>query len=343
MFLDKAPALFDNITIDKKRPIDTAAEYGNLDILKHLFDNHDFNKIEQKDSAVALINAAVRHHENKVLSFLKQQHKHIAHHHLHTLHFACRQLHGYKMVSHLIDEKSIRYQDKQTGSSPLMVAVQHRQTECVKELLSHKACTPEIIHLVSCITLRTVFHICAEINQKEITEQLCQPQYLSNLSILAVDIQGDTPLHICAKVDNSYMSKLLLDYSKNNSSTTRVIPHSTTTTEYRSMTNLDANGRTPSKSPSRKMPNNNGQVFKTGLVSKMLMKKNKNKNTPLHVAIYNGNVKVIQEILRHSDTTLINAYDDQKRTSLHMAAEKGKQVTTFHSFKTNAIHILVGY
>lgn len=273
-----------------------------------------------------MINAAVRHHENKVLSFLKQQHQHIAHHHFHTLHFACRQLHGYKMVSHLINQQTIKYQDKQTGSTPLMVALQHRQIECVKELLYHQDCTSQIIHLVSPITLRTVFHICAEINQNEITELLCQPQYLSNLLVLAVDIQGDTPLHICAKVDNAHMTKILLNYIQKNSSTdntTKISPHSTTI-EHRSMTNLDANGRVPTKSfPQKMINNNNKEISQIEPIRKILMKKNKNKYTSLHVAIYNGSLNVIEEILDYVDKNMIDAFDDQKRTSLHMAAEKG--------------------
>ncbi|CAF3438135.1 unnamed protein product, partial [Rotaria sp. Silwood2] len=136
------------------------------------------------------------------------------------------------------------YQDKKTGTSPLMVAVQHRQIECVKQLLSHEACTKEAIRLVNPFTLRSVFHICAEVNRKEITEDLCKPQYLSILSVVAADIQGDTPLHICAKVGNAIMSKILLNYIKSNSFVKEATSQSTT---YRSMTNLDADGRAPAK------------------------------------------------------------------------------------------------
>jgi ankyrin repeat protein len=317
--------LFDCETKDRKRPIDIAAEYGNLDILKHLFDIQEFKKFDGKQGTVALINAAVCHRESEVLSFLKKQHKHMLHRHLNTLHFACRQLHGHKMVLDLIDERSIMYQDKQTGSSPLMVAVQHRQAECVKQLLSHEACTQEVIQLVSSVTLRTVFHICAEVNQEEITKQLCQPCHLSSLVVLAADILGDTPLHICAKVDNALMSKLLLDYMKNKSPS-REITASSTSTKYRSMTNLDANGRVPSKPVINNAHTTNQQTSPVEHIHTTLLKKNKNKYTPLHVAIYNGNLDVIQEILQYSNLRVINACDDQMRTSLHMAAEKGEKV-----------------
>ncbi len=324
MFTDHTE-LFDCKTKDKKKPIDIAAEYGNIDVLKHLFDIKEFRKIDEKEGAVALINAAVCHRENEVLSFIKRQHNHLLHRHLNTLHFACRQLHGHKKIFHLIDEKSIMYQDKKTGSSPLMVAVQHRQFECVKQLLDDKACTPHVIQLVSSITLRTVFHVCAEVNQDEITEILCQPKYLSTLLVLAADLQGDTPLHICAKVGNAYMTKILIDYIKNNSSssftTTEVTPHTTT---HRSMTNLDTNGRVPLKPSSTKTHITTQQSPVMGNVESMLIKKNKNKYTPLHVAIYFGNYNVIEEMIPDSTLSVINAYDDQKRTSLHMAAEKGQ-------------------
>jgi ankyrin repeat protein len=328
--------LFDYETIDKKRPIDIAAEYGNLDILKHLFDLKEFRKIDEKKSTAALINAAVSHRESEVLYFLKRQHQHLLHRHLNTLHFACRQLHGHKMVSHLIDEKTIMYQDKKTGSSSLMVAVQHRQTECVKQLLSHEACTQEAIQLVSSVTLRTVFHICAEVNHDEITTELCKPPYLSSLLVRAADLQGDTPLHICAKVGNACMSKLLLDYIKNNSSSSEVTLHSTT---HRSITNLDGNSRVPSKPATSKMHTTNHQTSTIGHIQKMLIKKNKKKYTPLHEAIYNGNLNVIQEMLHYSDLSVINAYDDQKRTSLHMAAEKGEKVINHRHFVTSVSNL----
>jgi ankyrin repeat protein len=335
--------LFECKTKDKKKPIDIAAEYGNIDIFQYLFDMHEFQKINSKESTATLINAAVSHRENEVLSFLKEQYNHLLHRHLNTLHFACRQLHGHKMISHLIDEKSIMYQDKKTGSSPLMVAVQHRQLECVTELLkSNVASKEEAIHLVSPITLRNVFHICAEVNREDITSALCQSQpcYLSTLLVLAADLQGDTPLHICAKVGNTHMTKILLDYIENNSSSiyTEVIPHSAT---RRTMTNLDANGRVPSKpTPTKMHTTNTRQTSNMSLLDTMLLKKNKNKYIPLHVAIYYGNFDVIETIFFHLKSfshlnlleTIIKARDDQKRTSLHMAAEKGEEVINFEIY-----------
>ncbi|CAF0755698.1 unnamed protein product [Adineta steineri] len=338
LFLDE-PELFECKTGNNKRPIDTAAEYGNLDILQHLFETQQIKQLDATKGTAELINAAVCHQENTALSFLKRQQDHVRHH-LNTLHLACRQLHGHKMVSHLINRASIMYQDRQTGCSPLMVAVQHKQIKCVQELLSDKACTKEAIELVSSVTLRTVFHICAEVNKKEITTELCRSRYLSILLVLAADISGDTPLHICAKVGNAHMSQILLDYIKNIASPVETIPN---TTQYRSMTNLDANGQVPSKQSASKTTTTNKQMSTNKHVYKILNKKNKDKHTPLHVAIYNENLNVIREILKYSDPSVINACDDQKRTSLHMAAEKGHvdiiKVLIQHQANVNACDI----
>jgi ankyrin repeat protein len=337
--------LFKCETKDRKKPIDIAAEYGNINVFKDVFEKYfgdmqEFPKINTKESTATLINAAVSHRDNEILSFLKEQHNHLLHPHRNILHFACRQLHGHKMISHLIDDKSIMYQDKKTGSSPLMVAVQHRRLECVTELLkSNVASKEEAIHLVSPVTLRTVFHICAEVKTEDITLVLCQPRYLSTLLVLAADLQGDTPLHICAKVGNAHMTKILLDYIENNSSSiyTEVIPHSAT---RRTMTNLDANGRVPSKPTPTKLHTTTQQTSNVSLLDTMLLKKNKNKYIPLHVAIYYGNFNVIETIFFHLKSfshsnlleTIINARDDQKRTSLHMAAEKGEEVINFEIY-----------
>jgi ankyrin repeat protein len=332
--------LFECETRDKKRPIDTAAEYGNLDIIKHLFEIEQFRMINGKDEKkgiTVLINAAVCHRESEVLSFLKRQHEHLLHRRLNTLHFACRQLHGHKMVSHLINKGSIMYQDKQTGCSPLMVAIQHHQIECVKELLSHKDCTQEAIDLVSSVNLRTVFHICAEVNEKGITKVLCQSRYMTNLMVLGADISGDTPLHICAKVGNVYMTKILIHYIKNISTLKEIISPTPTS---RNMKNLDANSQVTSKLSSDKKTTTNKQIFASGHVYAMLNKRNKNNHTPLHVAIYNGNLNVIKEILNHSHPSVVNACDDQKRTSLHMAAEKGEKVINYNSNASITVKIL---
>lgn len=314
--------LFDYETKDRKTPVDIAAEYGSPDILQRLVGHETFKKIDKVEGTPALINAAIRHRENDVLNFLKREYEHIIHSHLNTLHFACRQLHGHKMIAHLINGQSIMYQDKKTGTSPLMVAVKHRQTQCVQELLSHRDFKVEAIQLVNPINLQTVFHMCAEVNRTEITNAICSPRWLSVLSILCTDIDGNTPLHICAKVGNSNMTRILLEFISNRSSSKTTISQSNA---HRSMTNLDVDGRVPKKQANTKTHVQKYNTTANTDVHKLLMKKNKEKYTALHVAIYNGNFNVINEMIVYCDPSVVNACDAQWRTSLHMAAEKGEK------------------
>lgn len=301
-------------------PIDIAAEYGHPDIFKYLFDMEELETVEPKRDVSSLINAAVSRRENEVLTFLKSQKAYIEHRHLNTLHFACRQLHGHNMVSNLINDISIMYQDRKYGFSPLMVAVQHRRVQCVHQILSHKACTQKVIQLVSPITLRSVFHVCAEVNNNEITDRLCKTEYLSSLVIFAADNMGDTPLHICAKFGNAHMSKLLLAYINKQLPSKVVVPQQSL---YRTATSLDLTNRFHSKVPNEKTNNVYQHRATDENVLRILKKKNKDRYTPLHLAIYNGNQGVAEEILNHCDSSVINECDDQKRTSLHLAAGKG--------------------
>jgi ankyrin len=294
-------SLFDYKTRGK-RPIDVAAEYGNLIVIRHLLQIKP-SETDSKEGVVALVQAAVRHHENEVLSFLKKRYENTLNRHLNTLHFACRQLHGDKMVSDLINPKSIMYQDKQSGFSPLMVAIQHRQLKCIKELLGHNDFTSEAFELTSFISFSTVLHICAKVNQKDITDAIFDCPYMSISLVVAADVQGDTPLHICAQVGNAYMTNRLLDYMSQTISPT-----------------------VPLKRSDQKTRNTSSQSASlSNHVYKMVAKKNKSKLTPLHVAIHYGQVDIIKkmfEFLVHP-SSMINEHDDQWRTSLHMAAEKG--------------------
>jgi hypothetical protein len=90
------------------------------------------------------------------------------------------------------------------------------------------------------------------------------------------------------------------------------------------MTNLDSSGRVLPKSPPTTTTAHE-RVSITMQVDLMLTKKNKSKLTPLHVAIHCGKSLVINEILQVANPSIIEEYDDQRRTSLHMAAEKGER------------------
>lgn len=268
------PQLFNYEMHDKKKSIDIMIEYNDPKIIKHFFD---------RTNMITLEDIAALSPENKVVSLLKQQYEQAMNHDHSRLYFACRQLHSSKTVSHLINPHSIMYLDKQTGLSPLMVAVQHRQLECIKELLNNKYFIQEAFNLVSNISLGTVLHICAKVHHKEITKILFNSRFMSNTLAITADVLGNTSLHICAQVGNVYMTQLLLDYITGHNLSTQSI------------------------------------------VTSSLIKKNKDKLTPLYVAIQAGHLDVVNNILKYADASVINMCDDQQRTGLHIAAAKGEK------------------
>jgi hypothetical protein len=108
---------------------------------------------------------------------------------------------------------------------------------------------------------------------------------------------------MCAQVGNVYMAQLLLGYithhnppitTFSDSSITRAIK---ATYHYRSVSRH---------------------------AHAMLIKKNKNKLTALHVAIQAEHLDVINEMLKYADPSVLNMRDDRLRTCLHMAAAKGE-------------------
>jgi ankyrin repeat protein len=149
---------------------------------------------------------------------------------------------------------------------------------------------------------------------------------MSNTLLVTADMLGDTPLHICAQVGNVYMTQLLLGY---------IIDHSSPVTTFSqspvllTMINRDANRRVPPE-PSVTRVNKVISHYRSASrhAHAMLIKRNKGKLTSLHVAIQAGNLDVVNEMLKYADPSVINMCDDQQRTSLHMAAAKGKKV--FH-------------
>lgn len=226
-------------------------EYNDSETIKHLFDQYD-----------------------EVLSLLKDQYDDAVYNDSSRLFFACRQTHGSKTISHLINPDSLMYVDEQTGLSSLMIAVQYRQLECIKQLLHNKYFTQEAFDLASNVSFCTALHICAKIQDKQITQLLLNSHFMSNTLASTNDISGDTALHICARVGNVYMTQLLFRFTVSYSSS-------------------------------------------------LLTKKNKEKLTPFHVAAQAGHLDVINEMLMYADSSAINMSDDQQRTALHMAAEKG--------------------
>ncbi|CAF3297925.1 unnamed protein product [Rotaria socialis] len=315
------PHLFNHETYDKKKPIDIAIEYNGPDVIKHFFDLGHIRYVENTKDIVTLDEVSTYSPEYEVLSFLKLQYEEVINGDHSLLSCACRQLHGHKMISHLINPNSIMYRDKKTGLSPLMVAVQHRQLQCIKELLNNKYFTQEAFELVSNISFRTVLHICTKVHNKEITKSLIDSRFMSTTLAVATDVVGDTPLHTCAQVGNVYMTQLLLDYITNHNSPV------TTCSDSRNLLTMikrDTDRRMPPEASTVRCINATSRYGSTSRQAHaILTKKNKSKLTPLHVAIQAGNFDIINEMLKYADSSVVNVFDDQQRTSLHMAAAKG--------------------
>lgn len=272
-------------------------EYNDVDIIQHFFDLRHHREIDP---------------ENKVLSLLKQQYEQAINHDPSRLSSACHQLHSFKTIVHLINPHSVIYRDEQSGLSPLMIAVQHRQLRCITELLNNKYFTQEAFDLVSSVSFCTVLHICAKIHHKEIAKVLFNSRFMSNTLAIAANVLGDTPLHTCAQVGNVYMTQLLLGcFTGHNLSM---------------ITSNDFKLPRPLK-----MINHNTarqMQLEPSVIQHahgLLIKQNKEKLTPLHVAIQAGHLNVINEMLKYADASVVNMCDDQQRTSLHMAAAKGKK------------------
>ena len=212
------PELFNCKTHDKKKPIDIAIEYNDPEVIKHFFDQRHIRDADDTTDVLIVEEATACSSKNKLVSLLEEQYVEAINLDHSILYFACHQLHGQKTISHLINPNSITYRDKQTGLSPLMVAVQHRQLQRVKELLSHKYFTQEAFELVSNTSLRTILHICAKVHHREIMKVLFESRFVSNTLTLAADVLGDTPLHVCAQAGNVHMTQLLLGYTTNHSS-----------------------------------------------------------------------------------------------------------------------------
>jgi ankyrin repeat protein len=212
------PELFSCKTYDKKKPIDIAIEYNDPEVIKHFFNRRHIQHTADKTDVIIVEEATACSPENSLVSLLEKQYAETINLDHSILYFACHQLHGQKAISHLINPNGIMYRDKQTGLSPLMVAVQHRQLQCVKELLNHRDFTQEAFELVSNASLRTVLHISTKVHNKEITKALFESRFMSNTLTVAADMLGDTPLHACAQAGNVYMTQLLLSYTTDHSS-----------------------------------------------------------------------------------------------------------------------------
>ncbi|CAF1438206.1 unnamed protein product [Adineta ricciae] len=184
------PHLFSRETQDKKKPIDIMIECNDSETVKHLFNQ-----------------------EHEVVSLLKEQYEDAIYNDSSRLFFACRQTHRSRTIAHLINPHSLMYVDEWSGLSSLMVAVQYRQLECIKQLLRNKYFTQEVFDLATSVSFCTVLHICAKAQDNQITQLLLNSHFMSNTLARTSDISGDTALHVCARVGNIFMTQLLLRYT----------------------------------------------------------------------------------------------------------------------------------
>ncbi|CAF0938935.1 unnamed protein product [Adineta steineri] len=211
LFGDSFTQLFNEKTLDQKRPIDVAAEYGHLDIIEEFLPQVP---VDDPKSNTALAYAAIRYKDKAIVSRLKDQLDPFPDDGI--LHAACRERYGHESISSLeVTEENLK-RIGQDGLTPLMVAVKYRRCECVKALLQTGQCTANVFRVRSESFKRTVLHICAEVQYNKITDILFEA--LKNLNFRDIlflqDVMGNTSLHICAQKGNNHMCEKILNLYK---------------------------------------------------------------------------------------------------------------------------------
>ena len=154
-------------------------------------------------------------------------------------------------------------------------------------LLKSQDCNKKVFEKRSSCFKRTVLHICADIRDKKITDLLLDKAQTIDLNVTPIDVMGNTPLHICAEVGNTHMSERLLSLRQKHPK-------------------LISDPRT--NKTQLEMRNNDGL-------------------TPLHQATKYERYEIVKSMLdlEGNPEQLIMQTDKNLRTSLHMAAFKGKQ------------------
>jgi ankyrin repeat protein len=283
-------------TYDNKRPIEVAVEYGHRDIVKKYFSHHHSPK-----GIKEIVHAAVQHHRVEVLHYLQSKSLGNEADYEHFLHHACRELYGHQLIDGIVFEKEMLICDK-NGFTPLMLTVKHRRVKAVRKLLSNNFCNKEVFEKrTDDGSERTVLHICAEVNENDITDVLLEKFHKlyknDNKPWIMYDVMGNTPLHICAQKNNVHMCDKIMQCYKPNSNDSR---------------NESSEGWT------------------------LWTMKNHDKWTALHEAIQHGHFDIVEKmckLMNHKAFREVAAIvDEDLRTSLHMAAEKGQLMFEFLFF-----------
>ena len=275
-------------TADNETPLKVAVKYGRLDLLKELWPNistlinqtnfqcvhadtnHPFVNVETNSDTVL---------NNILLRF----------------YWSCRQIDrhqliGKEIISNILMDQSFEPNYyREDGFTPLMVAVKYRHVEYVELLLKSPFCNMKVLEKRSFCFKRTVLHICADIRDEKITDLLLNKAQMIGLNVTAIDVMGDTPLHVCAKKNNIHMCEGLLSLRDN----------------YPQL------------------------IFDPKTNKTQLEMRNNDGLTPLHEATRRKRYEIVKSMLKFGDDSeqlkqLIMPTVKNLRTSLHLAALKGK-------------------
>ena len=285
-------------TSDNKTPLDLAAEYGHLHIVKEYFED-PLMQIDSNHPVNALILAAAYYHTDsdqiKSVRVTKQA--------LYKFYWCCHQADRHDlipddMIPSILNDQSMRPCTYKDGFTPLMIAVKYQRVKCVEKLLKSSLCNRKVFEKFSHYFKRNVLHICAESKNNIITDLLLDKVQSINFNVTQVDIMGNTPLHTCVQVNNIYMSHRLISLSQND--------------------------------PKLIMDPKTDRI--------QLKIRNNDKLTPFHEATKYERLEIVEQMLKsvNDPRKLIMEPDQELRTSLHIAALKGKiSSKEFHNIKKN--------
>ena len=284
-------------TLDKKTPFAIAVEYNHYSYLKAFLERPEVAVLADYGT-LALVPAAIRTRNFEVLEKLiemKAMYSDI-------LQIACRQTNGHQLFKDLEAKNflTIEIMSKaitEDGFTPLMTAVKYGQVECVRELLSDQFFHAEMFESTTTDFERTVLHICAEYHNDKITNLLVEKEKLIAADLARLDVMGNTPLHICVQKKNMHMFEQMFGTAEQSVNTSVVSTFGS--------------------------PN---QTISLGAMLTLFKMRNNNGLTAFDEAIKNGDNPMVELMIKLSsgDKTLLEDYDIKLRTSLHVAALKGK-------------------
>ncbi|CAF4891053.1 unnamed protein product [Rotaria sp. Silwood1] len=197
--IDDMLELFENFpqwseatTYDNKRPIDIAAEYGHVGIVKKYL-----RKNEDSNSIYTLIRGAIRHRTGSVSNYLRKNYGDEDNSaYRRALHYACRQFYGHQSIIPIISEWEMATYDI-NGYTPLMVAIKHRRIDARTTQQSKNEST---MWTMTNHNKWTALHEAIQNGYPEIVETMYANMELVDFEKMAdmVDEELRTPLHMAA-------------------------------------------------------------------------------------------------------------------------------------------------